>query len=80
MRNLFMAGLSLAVLFSSCVQRPGRVEGLKDGKEGQFTGLVTRKDYDVSKDCYPHQIMGKDFWNLRQVHFYAGGFNHREHE
>ena len=29
MRNLFMAGLSLAVLFSSCVQRPGRVEGLK---------------------------------------------------
>lgn len=33
-----------------------------DEKEGQSTGIVMRKDYDVNRDWQPRQIMGKDFW------------------
>lgn len=68
MRNMGIVGLSLVAFFSSCDQKPRQEKGGRDGKEGQFSGLVARKDYDVSKDWHPRKIMGKDFWNLLQVH------------
>ena len=33
-------------------------------KVGKINELVARKDYDVSKDWQPRQIMGKDFWHI----------------
>ncbi|MFA6569422.1 MAG: hypothetical protein WCS96_14515 [Victivallales bacterium] len=75
MKNVFMAGLSLVAVLSSCVQaHSGSSEGLKDDKEVQTSGLVMRKDYDVGKDWQPRQIMGRNFWHMLQSDRWASGF------
>ncbi|MCK9412515.1 MAG: hypothetical protein M0Q53_09460 [Prolixibacteraceae bacterium] len=58
MIKLLILGICLATAIQAFSQ--GKVEMRKDI-------LVARKDFDVSKDWQPRQIMGKDFWHLLQT-------------
>ena len=53
MKKLVIFGICVIAVLQACSQE-------------QEKELVARKDYEVSKDWQPSQIMGKDFWFLLQ--------------